>query len=109
MARSRRLRKKLRVDEFQELAFDVSWLFNEEVTEQQIDSMVDEFIQTVIEPNALGFHAGGHKDWEGIVATQQIGKCTEEQRAQVQAFWEAKPVTKLVVSELYDLWWDSAE
>ncbi|WP_163933423.1 50S ribosome-binding protein YggL [Paraferrimonas sp. SM1919] len=109
MARSRRLRKKLRVDEFQELAFDVSWLFNDEVTEEQIDAIVDEFIATIIEPNDLGFHAGGHKDWEGIVATQRIGQCTNDQRQQVEAFWQAKPVTNVVVSELYDLWWDSAQ
>ncbi len=35
--RSRRLRKKLRVDEFQELGFDVSWRFADSVSEEQID------------------------------------------------------------------------
>lgn len=104
--RSRRLRKKLRVDEFQELGFDVNWTFADSVTEEQIDQLVDKFIDEVIEVRKLGFHGGGHKSWEGIVATQKLGKCTEEDRSAVQAFWQAQNVAQVEVSELYDLWWD---
>lgn len=103
--RSRRLRKKLRVDEFQEFGFDVNWTFNDSVTEEQIDAIVDQFIDEVIEPNALGYHGGGHKEWEGIIATQAIGKCTEENRAAVKAFFDAQPVSDLEIGELYDIWW----
>ncbi|WP_394200183.1 YggL family protein [Shewanella waksmanii] len=103
--RSRRLRKKLRIDEFQELGFDVNWTFNESVTEAQIDSLVDAFIDTVIEPRNLGFHGGGHKEWEGIIATQTIGKCTEDDRQAVKAFWDAQDVKDVEISELYDIWW----
>ncbi|GIU51585.1 MULTISPECIES: 50S ribosome-binding protein YggL [Shewanella] len=103
--RTRRLRKKLRVDEFQELGFDVVWTFEESISEEDIDKTVDEFIDQVIEPRNLGFHGGGHKMWEGIIATQQIGKCTEEDVAAVKAFWEAKKVSELEVSALYDIWW----
>ncbi|MEZ9235343.1 MULTISPECIES: 50S ribosome-binding protein YggL [Shewanella] len=103
--RTRRLRKKLRVDEFQELGFDVNWTFEESISEENIDKAVDEFIDQVIEPRKLGFHGGGHKMWEGIIATQQIGKCTEEDVAAVKAFWESKKVPQLEVSALYDIWW----
>ncbi|QYK04156.1 YggL family protein [Shewanella zhangzhouensis] len=104
--RSRRLRKKLRVDEFQELGFDVRWVFDDSVAEAEIDALVDKFIDEVIEPRKLGFHGGGHKDWEGIIATQSLGKCTDEDRAAVKAFLEGQKVTKVEVSDLYDLWWD---
>ncbi|QLE84675.1 MULTISPECIES: YggL family protein [Shewanella] len=103
--RSRRLRKKLRIDEFQEFGFDVNWTFNESVSEAQIDTAVDAFIDTVIEPRNLGFHGGGHKEWEGIIATQTIGKCTEEDRQAVKAFWDGQDVKDVEVSDLYDIWW----
>ena len=103
--RTRRLRKKLRVDEFQEFGFDINWTFAESISEADIDISVDEFISQVIEPRNLGFHGGGHKMWEGIIATQDIGKCTEEDVAAVKAFWEAKKVPQLEVSALYDIWW----
>ncbi|MBB1364369.1 MULTISPECIES: YggL family protein [unclassified Shewanella] len=103
--RSRRLRKKLRVDEFQELGFEINWTFDESVSEEDIDNLVDQFLVEVIEPRQLGFHGGGHKQWEGIIATQAIGKCTDEDTAAVNAFWKDKPVSNLEVSDLYDIWW----
>ena len=104
--RSRRLRKKLRLDEFQEFGFDVNWTFDDSVSEEQIDTIVDQFIAQVIEARKLGFHGGGHKEWEGIIATQSIGKCTEGDREAVRAFWQQQPTTKVEVSELYDIWWN---
>ncbi|QSX38170.1 50S ribosome-binding protein YggL [Shewanella sedimentimangrovi] len=103
--RSRRLRKKLRVDEFQELGFDISWEFDAKVAEADIDTIVDKFIDDVIEARKLGFHGGGHREWEGIIATQTLGKCTEEDRAAVKAFWANQSVANVEVSELYDIWW----
>ncbi|QYJ83503.1 YggL family protein [Shewanella aegiceratis] len=104
--RSRRLRKKLRIDEFQEFGFDVNWTFDDSVSEEQIDAIVDQFIDQVIEERKLGFHGGGHKEWEGIIATQTIGKCTEEDRQAVSDFWKSQPAKDVVVSELYDIWWN---
>ncbi|AQS37508.1 hypothetical protein Sps_02350 [Shewanella psychrophila] len=103
--RSRRLRKKLRVDEFQEFGFDVNWTFAESVSEEQIDIIVDQFIEQIIEPRKLGFHGGGHKQWEGIIATQSIGKCSQDDLTAVTEFWKEQAVSDVVVSELYDIWW----
>ncbi|MCE9685245.1 MULTISPECIES: 50S ribosome-binding protein YggL [Shewanella] len=103
--RSRRLRKKLRVDEFQELGFDISWTFDDSVSETDIDALVDQFIDEVIENRKLGFHGGGHKEWEGIIATQTIGKCTADDIAAVKGFWDKQKVSQVEVSELYDIWW----
>ena len=103
--RSRRLRKKMRVDEFQESGFDMAWTFDASVSEADIDATVDKFIDEVIETRKLGFHGGGHIEWEGIIATQTIGKCTEEDIAAVKAFWATQKVSQVEVSELYDIWW----
>lgn len=103
--RSPRLRKKLRVDEFQELGFDINWTFDPSTSENEIDNIVNQFVDDVIETRKLGFHGGGHKQWEGIIATQKLGKCTEEDRLAVKTFWEGQKVSQLEVSELYDIWW----
>ena len=41
--RSQRLRKKLRVDEFKELGFDVAWQLNEDITSDELDAFIDKF------------------------------------------------------------------
>ena len=53
--RSRRLRKKMHIDEFQELGFSVAWRFPEGTSEEQIDKTVDDFINEVIEPTQYNF------------------------------------------------------
>ncbi|MCL1074150.1 50S ribosome-binding protein YggL [Shewanella dokdonensis] len=103
--RSRRLRKKLRVDEFQELGFDVSWRFADSLSEEDIDEHIERFINEVIEPRELGFHGGGHRLWDGVIATQRLGKCTEEDRQTVARFLKSLNAEEIEISELYDIWW----
>ena len=103
--RNRRLRKKLRVDEFQELGFEVSWNFPAGSDNAKVDSLVDQFIDEVIEVNGLGFAGGGDLAWEGLVCTQSLGKCTDEQREQVKAWLEKAGAEQVEVSDLFDLWW----
>ena len=57
--RSRRLRKKLRVDEFQEMGFDISFNFPVGTAEETIDAVVDALIDEVIEPRKLAFAGSG--------------------------------------------------
>ncbi|NRA85301.1 MAG: YggL family protein [Gammaproteobacteria bacterium] len=103
--RNTRLRKKLRVDEFQELGFEVTWAFPEGSDDKHIDELVDRLINEVIEPSTLGFAGGGDLVWEGLVCTQKLGKCTDEHRAAVKAFLESNGAQKIEVTELFDLWW----
>ena len=103
--RSRRIRKKLRVDEFQEIGFDVAWKFADDIKSEAIDEFIDTFFAEIIEPNDLGFGGEGDTLWHGIVCTQAIGKCTEENRTQVETWMKANGATTVTVSELYDVWW----
>jgi len=103
--RNRRLRKKLRVDEFQELGFDVAWKLSDDVDGEAIDNFIDKFFMEVIEPNGLGFGGEGDTIWHGLVCTQKIGKCTDEHRKQVEDWLSANGATAVSVSELYDVWW----
>jgi len=104
--RSRRLRKKLHIDEFQELGFSVAWRFPEGTSEEQIDQTVDAFINEVIEPNKLAFDGSGYLVWEGLICKQEIGKCTEEHQATVRRWLEGRGFEDVRISELFDVWWD---
>ncbi|EKT59377.1 YggL family protein [Providencia sneebia] len=104
--RSRRLRKKMRIDEFQELGFIVKWSFAEGTPIEEVDRAVDDMIAEAIEPNGLAFEASGYMNWEGLVCLQQIGKCTEEHRAIVENWLKSKGMKDIVVSELFDVWWE---
>ncbi|GGD23243.1 MULTISPECIES: YggL family protein [Franconibacter] len=104
--RSRRLRKKMHIDEFQELGFSVAWRFPQGTTEEQIDKTVDDFINEVIAPNGLAFDGSGYLSWEGLVCKEQIGKCTEEDQAIVRNWLEEKKLEEIRLSDLFDVWWD---
>jgi len=103
--RSMRLRKKLRVDEFQELGFDVAWKFKDGIKSEELDDFITKFFDEVIDPNELGFGGEGDTLWHGIICTQQIGKCTEEHRSAVKTWLTDNGVEAVDVSELYDVWW----
>ncbi len=103
--RNDRIHKKLRTGAYQELGFDLFWTFNPEVSEQEIDAIVDQFIDQVVEPARLGFSGSGHKAWEGVICTRDIGKCTEADRQAVSDYFAKQPVSDFRMSELYDIWW----
>ncbi|QCR35065.1 YggL family protein [Nissabacter sp. SGAir0207] len=104
--RSRRLRKKLHIAEFQELGFSVKWAFPEGTPVDEIDRALDAFIDGVIEPNGLAFDGSGYLQWEGLVCLQKVGRCTDEHRQLVQAWLEQHKMQDVVVSDLFDIWWD---
>jgi len=103
--RSRRIRKKLRVDEFQELGFDIAWQFKDDITGDEIDAFINRFFDEVIDPNELGFGGEGDTLWHGLICTQKLGKCTDEHRAQVEKWLNDNGVSAVSVSALYDVWW----
>ncbi|MCC3747933.1 YggL family protein [Rouxiella badensis] len=104
--RSRRLRKKLHIEEFQELGFSVKWHFAEGTSVETIDEFLDAFIDGVIAPNKLAFDGSGYLVWEGLVCLQEIGRCTDEHRQLVKKWLEDHKMQDVEVSELFDIWWD---
>ncbi len=103
--RNRRLRKKLRVDEYQELGFDVAWKLADDVDSDAVDAFLSKFFDEVIEPNGLGFGGEGDVLWHGLICTQKIGKCTDEHRSAVEKWLTDNGATSVAVSDLYDVWW----
>ncbi|MCW2486863.1 YggL family protein [Candidatus Symbiopectobacterium sp. NZEC127] len=107
--RSRRLRKKLHIDEFQELGFSVSWRFAEGTSVEIIDATLDKFVDDVIDPAGLAFEGSGYLQWEGLICLQKTGHCTDAHREQVAAWLKAQQLQDVKVSELFDIWWDLPE
>jgi len=104
--RSRRLRKKMHIDEFQELGFSVAFSFPEDTSGDTIDTTLDAFINEVIDPNGLAFDGSGFLQWEGLVCLQKTGKCTDEHRELVRKWLEDRQLNNIQVTELFDVWWD---
>jgi len=104
-SRSRRLRKKLRVDEFKELGFDVAWQLNDGITGDELDAFIDKFFAEVIQANELGFGGEGDTLWHGLICTQKLGSCTNEHRSAVEKWLTDNGATTVSVSALYDVWW----
>lgn len=104
--RSRRLRKKMHIDEFKELGFSVGFSFPEGSSEEAIDKTVDALIADVVDPHGLAFDGSGYLQWQGLICLQKTGKCTEEHRELVRKWLEDRKLNQIQVSELFDVWWD---
>lgn len=75
--RSRRLRKKLCVDEFQELGFELSFQYKEGLDEVAIGAFMDRFAAVAVEPNDLVYSGC---DEFGFVCLARRGSVSAEQR-----------------------------
>ncbi|WP_155514828.1 YggL family protein, partial [Pseudomonas savastanoi] len=96
--RSRRLRKKLCVDEFQELGFELNLDFKQELDDKAIDAFLDAFLKEAMEANGLGYVGG---DDFGLVCLSKRGSVSEEQRVAVEAWLKGRSeLTEVTVSPL---------
>ena len=99
---SRRLRKKLYLEEFAVFGFECACELNE--TEAGFDVFLDELVE-VVEARGLIIGGGGSaKEFAAFVASQQrYGSATKEDRQAVEQWLGAQARTsKVVVGELVD-------
>ena len=101
--RSRRLRKKLCVDEFQELGCELTLNLREGLSEGEIDDFVDAFLVEGIDGNGLGYVGG--EDY-GFVCLSQRGSVNAEQRSALEAWLKGrKELEGFTLSPLLDVWY----
>lgn len=101
--RSRRLRKKLCVDEFQELGFEVQISYPESLTDEAIEAFYSDFIVEAIERNGLGLIGGPEYS---LVCLATRGSVTPEQRSAVESWLKGRSEPASVeISELQDAWY----
>ncbi|WP_186176259.1 YggL 50S ribosome-binding family protein [Vibrio jasicida] len=100
--KNRRLRKKLFLGEFAILGFEISC--ETDINDfDRYDAFVDEFID-YIDGLSLCFGGGGLELFEGFLcSTERYESATEEQKAQVLAWLQARPeVSSAKAGELVD-------
>ena len=101
--RSRRLRKKLCVDEFQELGFEVQVVYPETLSDEAIEDFFSDFVVEAIERNGLGLLGG--PDY-ALVCLGKRGSVSAEQRAAVESWLKGRSEPGSVeVSPLQDAWY----
>ena len=83
--RSKRLRKKLFIEEFKVLGFEIDMSFTETITDNAMNDFFDDFLENVIEANGVVFGGGGNKEgFSGfVVPAARYESATEEQRTLV--------------------------
>jgi uncharacterized protein YggL (DUF469 family) len=98
--RSRRLRKKLHVGEFQQLGFEITLFLSKELSSTQSNDFWDSFIGE-IEANNLTFGGGEI----GFVVPDGRTSATEGHRQVVQAWLSKRPeISSVTVGPLVDAW-----
>ncbi len=105
--RSRRLRKKLRLGEFQQLGFEVSITLKPNLEIDALDRFLDEFILDAIEKNELAF--GGGTDG-GFITTWKRGSTSDAHRTIVENWLRRRQeVVSVTLGFLVDAWYPEAE
>lgn len=103
--RSRRLRKKLHLDEFQELGFDVETVLKEPLVGAAEENLLIAFIEEVIEPRGLIYDGGLTC---GYACKAGGGSATDEDRSAVRDWLQARAeFASVTVQELSDAWYGS--
>lgn len=104
----KRVRKKLFKGEFKEMGFHIRFRFVEEMTDEDLETVLNQFLTEAIENNGLDFGGSGHHEWIGFVSLEQRGSVTEEQRKTVADWLGAhEKVVEHDLSDLRDTWHDN--
>lgn len=114
--RSRRLRKKLFIEEFQQFGFHVGFQLDPGLSNSQLDQLHDRFIIEAIEGNSLSCGGGGsrtelHFYVLGSGPSHHLVSATEGQRAAVMDWLAAnrdQGVIDFAASSLMDANYDPA-
>ena len=107
----KRLRKKQRSGEFQELGFEVTYSVRADSPDDAVDELLWSFIQDAIEANGLLAGGGcGRETSVFVTSSEHLGSATEEHRALV-GHWLASQsiISRHTVHPLRDAWHGWAE
>ena len=101
--RSRRLRKKLCVDEFQELGFELQMSYPEDADDAAVEAFFADLVVDAIEGKGMALIGG---EEFAVVCSGKRGSVTEEQRATVEAWLKGRTeVSSFEISPLLDVWY----
>jgi uncharacterized protein len=103
--RSKRLRKKLHIGEFQEFGLNLSFSLKDALEAEALDTFIDEFILEAIENNGLVYGGGVGNETCGFVALEGQGSVTDAHIAKLKSWLQAQSnVTNIEIGALVDAW-----
>ncbi len=110
----KRLRKKKRVGEFQELGFGVGLRLSSELSDEASDAFFRRFLKECIEDHSLVFGGGGDMlDWSGYVCAGKIkstGTATDAHRETVKQWFIAQSeIAEYYITPLIDAWYSGCD
>lgn len=103
--RSKRLRKKLFLDEFATYGFELECEFKDDLPEEQLSAFIDKFFIDAISAKGLAFGGGlSSKRLSGfIVSNKRYQSTTETDKNTLETWLNAQPeVAKVDVGEIID-------
>lgn len=103
----KRLRKKKRIGEFQELGFHIGYRLSEQLDEGSVDEFFDRFLEQAIEGSGLLCGGGGQFfEFSWFVMNEKSRKSVSgQQRATVKEWVLTQPeVVEYNISPLKDAW-----
>lgn len=103
--RTKRLRKKLYLDEFATYGFELECEFKPDASEESLSKLVDGFFIEAISTKGLAFGGGlSSKRLSGfIVSSKRYGSTTEADKSLLKAWLSAQAeVAKVEVGEIID-------
>lgn len=101
--RSRRLRKKLCVDEFQELGFEVDFSYKDGLDNAAIETFIMQFLEQAVAANGLDYV--GTEEF-GLVCLDKRGSVEQAQRDAVEGWLTGRDELKsFTVTPLLDVWY----
>jgi len=105
--RSRRLRKKLYLDEFSVYGFEITITFTD-FDENSFDAFLDDMVDFIESKNLVIGGGGGVDEFEAFISSsERYGSATEDDRTVVCNWLESKSVIQSVeVSDLVDANYD---
>ena len=107
MRQQSRLKKKLRLGEFQELGFEISITLKPNLGIDDLDRFLDEFILDATEKNELAFSGGTDC---GFITTWKRGSTSEAQRTIIENWLRRRQeVVSVTLGPLVDAWYPEGQ
>lgn len=101
----KRLRKKLRLGEFRECGFEVSFRLADGLPDSHLDRFWDSFIGDAIEAHGLMCGGGCGRVWDVFVTRPGRRSATEDDRRDITAWLQRHPdVIEARIGPLIDAW-----
>lgn len=101
----KRVRKKLRLGEFRELGFEVSFRLSESMADAGLEKFWDLFIGEAIEARGLMCGGGCGRVWDVFVKRPGRRSATEHDRREIAEWFHRHPdVLDVRIGPLIDAW-----